>query len=612
MQIGLLAGACLLLAAIVIGTWLTLRLEYRTEVDDVLGQAEQAAQKLASRTAEVFDQVNQTTLLIKMLSERGDSFSLAALEDAGVLSRKLTRSVLVTDAHGHVLDTTSEKVALNIADENDFKQLRKVPDLDLVIGLPARNPLTGQWSIPLSRRVVDAHGAFAGVVSAAIDPAMLSSNYGRSEAPDTAVGVLGRDGIYRARSVGGNIRFGDVINIPALERRAIQIRETRNPLESQVDGIPRFIVRVDVDRYPFMAVVAVKAASALAGYERARALVLEWAAALAALVVGAAAGLFVLAGRLEKSRAATARSEQAFRATIEGCLDAVTILQAERDKAGKLTDLVVLDANGRAAELFGKPRGDVIGRRLCELAPSVRTDGFFPHIASALESGRALSSEVRVSAPSRAAGLWLHHQVVPLNDGVALITRDVTEKREAEQALAKMARFDPLTQLSNRRHFEEALESARARTLRSGDALALLYIDLDGFKKVNDEFGHQGGDLLLIEVARRLLGCVRSIDIVSRLGGDEFTVILEAAGNQSQILDVCDRILASLSAEHLIDGHVARVTPSIGAVVLAGAESCEAMRGRADEAMYSAKRAGKARHCLVFDPTPGNAGAIAA
>lgn len=598
MQVGLWAGACLLLAALGVGAPLTLHYEYRAEVDEILRLAEQAAQKLASRTAEAFDHVNQTTLLIKFLSERGDPFSLPVLDEAGVLSRNLTRSVLITDTRGSVKDTTSGEVAMNIADEDDFKRLRRMEDPGLLIGLPAKNPLTDEWSIPVSRSVVKAGGGFGGIITASLDPATLAASYSRSEARNTAIGILGRDGIYRARSVGGSVTFGERVNVATLERRAVEIRTRRAPVVSPVDGVARFVVVVNVEHYPLMAVVAVDADSALAGYQHTKKLVLAWSTALAMLIVGAALGLLVQARRLDRSRAATARSERAFRATIEGSLDAVTILRAERDPSGLLLDLTVLDVNVRGAAHLFKSRLEAIGRRLFELAPTLRTAGLLPCFEEAIRTRRVQSAEVQTTDP-RMSTRWLHHRVVPLDDGVALITRDITEQKEAEKALDALARYDPLTQLWNRRHFEESLQAARGRALRSGETLALVYIDLDGFKKVNDTYGHEGGDLLLIEVARRLLDCVRSTDIVSRLGGDEFAIILERAGTEMQIRETCDRILRSLAADHTIDGHPVRTPPSIGAVLLAGDETCATLLRRADESMYAAKRAGKARFCLV-------------
>ena len=156
--------------------------------------------------------------------------------------------------------------------------------------------------------------------------------------------------------------------------------------------------------------------------------------------------------------------------------------------------------------------------------------------------------------------------------------------------------LDPLTGLAGRTLFLDELERALAR---GAEDVAVFCVDLDRFRLVNDSLGRDAGDQLLVEVARRQLASVRTTDLVCRLGGDEFTVVLENAGTEEQVLEVCDRIVATLSEPHSIDGNPARATPSVGAVMLAGAESIDDMRRRADEAMYAAKRAGKARHCLI-------------
>ena len=311
----MIAGAILLLllgAAVA----LVLRSEHRNAVDAVLGDSDRAAQKLAFRTSEVFDRVNQSTLLLKYLNERKQLPPLQSLRDGGVLADDVTRVVMIADAKGFVIDSTSTLVALNVADEDDFKAHKRRDDLDITIGVGTLNPLAGGWSIPVSRRLNQPSGEFGGLVTAAIDPMALSAGYAKSEAPDTAIGVLGLDGIYRSRLLAGKVSFGEKVDVSKLERRAREIHEMRRPIASPIDGIDRFVSVAHVERYPLVAVVAVNADSALAGYRRVRTSVLGWAAAAALLIGASVALLRAKVIELERSRRQTRRAEAAFRATL--------------------------------------------------------------------------------------------------------------------------------------------------------------------------------------------------------------------------------------------------------------------------------------------------------
>ena len=126
----------------------------------------------------------------------------------------------------------------------------------------------------------------------------------------------------------------------------------------------------------------------------------------------------------------------------------------------------------------------------------------------------------------------------------------------------------------------------------------MLFVDLDGFKAVNDRYGHAAGDAVLTEVAKRLLHCVRLTDCVCRLGGDEFTVILEGVGPAPELVRICQRILDSVSKPHVFEQEPVIVSPSIGAAMYDIGETPEALCHRADESMYAAKHAGKANFVL--------------
>jgi diguanylate cyclase (GGDEF)-like protein len=165
--------------------------------------------------------------------------------------------------------------------------------------------------------------------------------------------------------------------------------------------------------------------------------------------------------------------------------------------------------------------------------------------------------------------------------------------RAARARLLKLALRDPLTGLANRAHFEESLERATARAGRSGQLLALLYLDLDGFKLTNDALGHEAGDALLRAVAARFTAQVRAGDTLARIGGDEFAVILENLSSADSAAVVARKLVAALEAPFVIGHEEVRVGASVGIAFRPtdGLGAGELTRA-ADRAMYAAKRRG--------------------
>jgi diguanylate cyclase (GGDEF)-like protein/PAS domain S-box-containing protein len=203
------------------------------------------------------------------------------------------------------------------------------------------------------------------------------------------------------------------------------------------------------------------------------------------------------------------------------------------------------------------------------------------------------------------------------------VIRDITERKQMEEELKRtaaelvqsnaelqlsadrmsyLANHDTLTGLPNRKLFQERLGQAIAWAQENGQQVALLFLDLDGFKQINDSFGHDMGDLLLKSVSRRLTGCLRGSDTVSRLGGDEFTVILPAIPTAQDAARVADKILSTLSKPFEIQDHAIDITISIGVSLYPHlADSVESLLKSADTAMYQAKDLGKNRHQFAFD-----------
>lgn len=173
--------------------------------------------------------------------------------------------------------------------------------------------------------------------------------------------------------------------------------------------------------------------------------------------------------------------------------------------------------------------------------------------------------------------------------GLVQISRDITGRRERERRLQFQALHDSLTKLPNRRPFEDRLEQALARQSRTGERCAVLYMDLNGFKQVNDTLGHHVGDRMLQRLGRRLRLVTRDEDTVARLGGDEFLALVERVESREQVGYVAERLIEAVESPVDLEGTSAAVSVAVGAAVSEGNSRVTELLNRADEAMYRAK-----------------------
>jgi diguanylate cyclase (GGDEF)-like protein/PAS domain S-box-containing protein len=186
--------------------------------------------------------------------------------------------------------------------------------------------------------------------------------------------------------------------------------------------------------------------------------------------------------------------------------------------------------------------------------------------------------------------------------GVYALTSDVSSLKRVEQQLKALARFDTLTGLPNRLHYNEKLPEALARCARNGCGVALMFLDIDHFKAINDSLGHAAGDAVLKEFAKRLQKSVRGTDTVARLAGDEFVVILEGLHDATVVTLIADKIIAEMNAPFVVDQHILKVTTSVGISHHDASEgdiTPGALLERADKALYEAKSAGRNVHRMA-------------
>jgi len=259
---------------------------------------------------------------------------------------------------------------------------------------------------------------------------------------------------------------------------------------------------------------------------------------------------------------------------------------------------ILIYANKSFAHVFGIRLVDLIGQNFFSLCMPFVAD-IDQRIRKVAASGKIHRDEMRVGT-SRGEERTFEYLLVPVLDpkgrceAVAGSARDITERKAAEEQVRHSANYDSLTDLANRGLFRERLQHELRHAARNGLRLSLLFIDLDHFKEINDQFGHGAGDQLLKEAAQRIKACVRDTDTVARLGGDEFTVILTDVTDAAHIDNIAAEINAELRRPFLLSEGAAAISASIGITVFPGdGGTADELVRNADEAMYAAKNGGR-------------------
>jgi len=261
--------------------------------------------------------------------------------------------------------------------------------------------------------------------------------------------------------------------------------------------------------------------------------------------------------------------------------------------------------NAHVERQFGISVAATLGRTMCETRSAATYAQIEPHVLAAL---RGEAASFSYTEPADAGDTYFQSNYVPDIDesgrvnGFLAMTFDVSELHRTQRQLERLARVDTLTGLPNRRQFDEGIDAALRRSRRLRQPLALMFLDIDHFKAINDTRGHAAGDAVLCEFGRRLVASVRTTDMVARLAGDEFVVLLENLAGADELERLAAKLVASIHPPFCIGAAELAVTTSVGVAITTDAASVGTSAGnllqRADEALYRAKKQG--RNCFVI------------
>jgi diguanylate cyclase (GGDEF)-like protein len=493
--------------------------------------------------------------------------------------------------------------SVNIADRDYFKALAADPQLQRFISKPVQNRGDGTWTIYLARKVTAGDGSFLGLVLGAVELSYFEGLYRQiTPSDDAVISVFRNDGMLLVRhphreNAVGKIHLTTGAALIAAQSPSGGVLRNQSP----IDGLERLIATKALARYPLILSVSRTVEASLAPFHR-QALAVGTAVALLVVCLATLLVLILQQTRTERRIASAEermRSERDLRThyerfgiALDNMIQGLCLFDAEHK-------LVVM--NARFVELYKIPQ------HLCR--PGVKSEDLRRHLLALRPEAVGEWSKV-VTAPASdtpSAGANVVHFSDDLDISILRIAvpgggwicthEDVTERRRSEERLRFLARHDVLTKLPNRIQFEEAVERELAIRAGSGEDVALLCLDLDGFKQVNDLFGHPAGDRLLSEAAARLKSFVGQGFIAARLGGDEFAVLatgLDAARTSGM---AAQAVINALSVPYRDDDRQIYIGCSVGiASFPRDGTTYDQLLTASDMALAHAKSDGKGRY----------------
>jgi diguanylate cyclase (GGDEF)-like protein len=506
-------------------------------------------------------------------------------------------NLAIVDRNGVVVTAMKPKAVLGDASNAAYFRVHAGSASDQLVISPIDDGAGKVSALRFSRTIRSADGRFDGVVLIQVATAELTVNFFMHRfAPHGLVGLERQDG--RLLVAGAEPQAPPQFGLPAM---AGAEGSTLAGASWFGDKRARYLGWHQAGAYPITAFVGLDEATAMAPFDAARHLAVSHAriATLVIFAVFAVVMGFML--RLTWRKRESQRTDETYRMATEGSSDGFFILGILLNGAGSVDDFEVVDCNVHGAALCHQRRETLIGRRFSGLYRDETFARVMDVLRVAVDTG-SYDGELEFQPQGNDDSRWMQLKAVRSERKLAITLRDISESKAHVAALEHRSNHDALTGLPNRHWLQWYLPQAIGRARENRQTLALLFIDLDGFKAANDTMGHAAGDELLRHAAHRLKEAVRPHDNVIRFGGDEFVVILENNLRVEDAAIVAKRVILAFKPKFKLMGGTAILGTSIGISSFpSDGDDAATLLQNADVAMYSVKTSGKGSF-RFFDP----------
>ena len=511
------------------------------------------------------------------------------------------RTLLVLDRNGTVrLSSRHETLGADLSTREYFQLARSTPNPKLLLVSRPFKTILNSWVIALSRVLVTPDGRFAGLVVATIDPEYFQTLLGSvNYTADMWSAIVHEDGDLflmmpeRKQLLGTNLKKpGTMFNAHVTSGRASNFIVGTTYATGDHRMMAITTVRDERLRTNRNLVVFVSRDHATVLKEW-RSHALHQALVFSLVVNASIIALFAFQRYQRRLRQQSELNDAEMRKLSHGVEHSASAVM--------ITDVngTIEYVNRKFLQITGYDRQEVFGKTPRILKSEATPREVFEGLWRTILSGAEWRGEL-LNRRKNGEVYWSVASISPLHDESGRITNfianieDINDRKNAEATIEHLAYYDPLTDLPNRRMLHDRLEQSLRRSKRQSVGMALMYLDLDSFKHVNDSMGHPAGDSLLREMARRFSGVVREDDVVCRLGGDEFAVILHDIRREEDAVLIADKLLHAAAVAVLIDGVDVVTTASIGVALFPkDGNDSELLGKHADIALYHAKAEGK-------------------